>query len=780
MITTKRHLVLTVHGIRTYGRWQERLEALLHAKIKNAETNIDFDARRYRYGFFTLFTFLLPFFRNLAVRNFKASLNAILDDGPYDRIDVVAHSFGTFLLVEALTNLGRSDDWKIHTVILCGSVLPPGRNLSQLVGPKRPVSRIVNECGMQDGVLLLTLPVYGVGMGGRLGLHGFEGPFFENRYFRIGHSGYFEGDGENIDAFMQRWWLPLLLNDEPIEKHNDRPEKASLPDRVWRTLGENGALVALSIYAAVVTGVIITLTNFWLAEKTQRAIAEQQRNTALRTSARLLSTLSERMVEIGDSDRAILLALASLDIAPLTYRKIDGKVLNQRLGSAVIAHRKPAKLTPTSNNGRGFVSFSPDGHYLVASNDDDNHAITLFDRDATSLFNRKIAPFSQYEDHFLIGKSLKGHSAEVLGCVFSPDSKRFVTWANDGTAKVWSVEHPEQNRVLVVAQDFVRAPNELPHFPDRRMWGAAFSPDSLYVATFSANNTAIVWDATTGEKFKGPFNHESWVMAGAFNKKADHLFTVSWHNRLREWNINTSAEESLKRPNTSGLAAATVFSHDVRHVVTTSGEKAQNANIWTVHPFELKQFLQRHTETIEWIEFSSDDKLVVTASGDHTARVWNVETGKEVALLKGHGGMVRSATFSSDGRFVLTASQDQSARVWDVSDGTQIAILTGHFGPLTRASISSDSNWVATSSTNQSFLYKIELPNEELVSHAHKSVSRCFSRKERIDLGLSERPPDWCIELEKRPYNSAEWRDWLQAKRDGRNPSPPSEAVTSP
>jgi len=47
-MASSRHLVITVHGIRTLGRWQERLEALL----KNADSSIE--VFNYKYGYFSL------------------------------------------------------------------------------------------------------------------------------------------------------------------------------------------------------------------------------------------------------------------------------------------------------------------------------------------------------------------------------------------------------------------------------------------------------------------------------------------------------------------------------------------------------------------------------------------------------------------------------------------------------------------------------------------------------------------------------------------------------
>jgi len=60
--------------------------------------------------------------------------------------------------------------------------------------------------------------------------------------------------------------------------------------------------------------------------------------------------------------------------------------------------------------------------------------------------------------------------------------------------------------------------------------------------------------------------------------------------------------------------------------------------------------------------------LVVTASGDGSARVWEARSGLQLAELREHTGDVNSAAFSPDGKFIVTASVDHTARIWKVGD----------------------------------------------------------------------------------------------------------------
>jgi hypothetical protein len=209
----KKHLVVTVHGIRTYGNWQERLENLL----KTASAG-KIEVRNYHYGYFSLIAFFLPPVRWLVTRRFRARLLEQCREKKWERIDLVGHGFGTHLIGWGLVGLEPDLRPKINTIILAGSVLKPSFKWYRLFPVW--VSRVVNECGAKDSVLVLNrifVWFTGLGLAGRAGFTGIVGSQFRNRYYLFGHSGYFLGkDGKENDDFMRERWVPLLMADDPI------------------------------------------------------------------------------------------------------------------------------------------------------------------------------------------------------------------------------------------------------------------------------------------------------------------------------------------------------------------------------------------------------------------------------------------------------------------------------------------------------------------------------------------------------------------------------------
>jgi WD40 repeat protein len=103
-----------------------------------------------------------------------------------------------------------------------------------------------------------------------------------------------------------------------------------------------------------------------------------------------------------------------------------------------------------------------------------------------------------------------------------------------------------------------------------------------------------------------------------------------------------------------------------------------------------------HKGWVSSAAFSPDDKYIVTASGDKTARVWDAGTGKMLVELSGHKGWVHSAAFSLDGKSIVTTSEDKTAQVWDAATGSQLIELAGHKGWVYSAAYSPDGKSIVT------------------------------------------------------------------------------------
>ncbi|NKJ92819.1 hypothetical protein GFM14_14630 [Rhizobium leguminosarum bv. viciae] len=101
---------------------------------------------------------------------------------------------------------------QIDLIILAGSVLRPNFNWPKFL-LKLPCRRVINDCGVNDNVLLLSqFGVLLTGMAGRVGFYGFTGNDIVNRFFVGGHGHYFASSRHDQNCFMRTYWLPSIVS----------------------------------------------------------------------------------------------------------------------------------------------------------------------------------------------------------------------------------------------------------------------------------------------------------------------------------------------------------------------------------------------------------------------------------------------------------------------------------------------------------------------------------------------------------------------------------------
>lgn len=195
----KDRLLISVHGIRTYGQWQAKISE----EIKKSSRS--FESIEIKYGRFDLFCFSIPYLRNRVVlRQSKKIVNNISKFKGRE-IHVIGHSFGTLIIAEAFKTLGR--DHPIKTVILCGSPMKHNDNIDHIV---EAADLTINECGTLDLVLVAArLLLLGLGDAGRVGFSRENSTKFQNRYYSGGHSLYFNRFGKE-QLFYERYWIPRI------------------------------------------------------------------------------------------------------------------------------------------------------------------------------------------------------------------------------------------------------------------------------------------------------------------------------------------------------------------------------------------------------------------------------------------------------------------------------------------------------------------------------------------------------------------------------------------
>lgn len=276
------------------------------------------------------------------------------------------------------------------------------------------------------------------------------------------------------------------------------------------------------------------------------------------------------------------------------------------------------------------------------------------------------------------------------------------------------------------------------------LYYAEFSPDGLRVLTASADRSARVWSAQTGEPIGTPAMHSNEVRYATFDPPGGRFATASADMTARIWDAHTGLPLTPAMPHTAVVTWA-AFSTDGRTLATACYDGS--VRLWDTATGVLLQALPGHTGEVNQVSFNISGDRLASVSDDKQGRLWDMANAKQVALLE-HGdqanclafsphgnllvtgckegiarlwegqsgaGPVRTfnlglpiyhVSFSQDGKRLLIAGGDREtrgeARVWDVTTGEPASPALVHAIQVRYAAMTPDARWVATRSTDES------------------------------------------------------------------------------
>jgi WD40 repeat protein len=143
----------------------------------------------------------------------------------------------------------------------------------------------------------------------------------------------------------------------------------------------------------------------------------------------------------------------------------------------------------------------------------------------------------------------------------------------------------------------------------------------------------------------------------------------------------------------SGSVNAVAFSTDGRLLASASDDGT--ARLWNPATGEQVQKLEGHRHWVRAVAFSTDGQLLASASDDRTVRLWNPATGEQVQKLEGHSDSVRAVAFSTDGQLLASASEDKTVKLWNPATGEEVEILEQSV-PIYQLCFSSDGQTLKT------------------------------------------------------------------------------------
>jgi len=316
-------------------------------------------------------------------------------------------------------------------------------------------------------------------------------------------------------------------------------------------------------------------------------------------------------------------------------------------GTAKIWDLSPDKEVLTVS-GHGIVlatDFSPDGQSFVTAGVDSTAQIW----DAATGESRIV---------------FTGHQAPINGANFSPDGTELITGSFDATVKVWDVASGAELNTLSGYGSPIRS--------------SKYSPNGAYIAASDETGEVFVWDANTGELLWSHNEHNALTIGIAFSPDSTRLISGSWENWVAlVWDVS-SGELLFELPADQDVFNLS-FSPDNRLVAVPT--RAGTTTIWDVSGAEpIKLFELNSPAAVISASFSPNGDYLGTTHFDGTSAIWDfpasLDTGSGQALLnlKLHTNIATSMDFSPDNKYVVTGGFDNTARVFTLDLDELIAM----------------------------------------------------------------------------------------------------------
>ena len=266
------------------------------------------------------------------------------------------------------------------------------------------------------------------------------------------------------------------------------------------------------------------------------------------------------------------------------------------------------------------------------------------------------------------------------GAVFSPEGDRVLLLCEKGRLSIWD------------SQTWTPLSELEGHSNDVRQ--ATFSRNGTKIVTASADGSARIWDARSGQLIN-TLKHEGnsgEVVFTAFLGKGNRVVTVDTAGTIRVWDAGTGSilhSDMGGRFPYFGFATPSMSKHalSLNGARTTYPNQGDGLVVWDIAS-------RMRVDTVDggdWpVAISHDGRFVLAAvanAEDGTAHLRDTKT-KMSRILRGHQASLRSAEFSPHGDRILTRSRDGTVIVWDVETGVEIYTYARPDGTIVDATFS--------------------------------------------------------------------------------------------
>jgi hypothetical protein len=479
------------------------------------------------------------------------------------------------------------------------------------------------------------------------------------------------------------------------------------------------------------------------------ARAKAERDQALITQSRFLADLSHQNSAAGDATTGMLLAIEALTSNPLEHPSAFDRPYSveaeRSLYEGYFSLRErlliPLNARSLTDQAKSDLDFSEDGRHLILNRSQQPSRVwdlatgeevtgqTAQDIAKAALERARKSSFELASNTGTLSDKRTGHIVRLRGIVAnstirgtSLDGSRVLTGAYGNKFQLWNTRNGQL--IGEIKSDVIKAALI---FTQSDTIDAALSFDGRLVATREdlggsgktfrhgpSNDSKIkIWDSQTQASVEVRYRGGS-LRAFSFTPDGDRLTTEADDGTLRLWDVRAGAKFTQFSGLSNGAISQGERLNDERELRSETGTSPavldEDGNRAALLP-----------DSIELVETKTKAVVVRITVGPWAFE--DIRIGREAEVVAD-----RDETW-----IILRTDDGVPERGWRVF-------------PTTRA----------------------------LVEHAKQIIPRCLTHDQRTSAFLNAEPPAWCIKMEKWPYHTPAWKQWLAGRMAGKPGEMPS------
>ncbi|KAH8521093.1 hypothetical protein H0E87_002231 [Populus deltoides] len=200
------------------------------------------------------------------------------------------------------------------------------------------------------------------------------------------------------------------------------------------------------------------------------------------------------------------------------------------------------------------------------------------------------------------------------------------------------------------------------------VWSCCLDTNALRAASGSADFSAKLWDALTGDELQS-FEHKHIVRACAFSEDTHLLLTGGFEKILRIFDLNRPDAPPREVDNSPGSIRTVAWLHSDQTILSSCADIG-GVRLWDIRSGKIVQTLETKSPVTS-AEVSQDGRYITTADGS-TVKFWDAN---HFGLVKSYDMPCNVESASLEPKFgnkFVAGGEDMWIHVFDFHTGEQI------------------------------------------------------------------------------------------------------------